>query len=589
MLAFEGSARTDFGEPVSAIPASLHALLRYLPSHELLDRLEQLVGPEVADATGQRQPVGNPFLQPYAVHRLVGMFLASTGMMEAKQGARYHRVLARLRFLDKLPASWDVDPLVDTLPVIGSRPVPPCPDLPQGVEGPWPQNPVLHPGLYPPVMNLSREEEAHHLQFNVLRYLGQSLLTLPANMRRAASRNRLGELDDAQFASILQDTTYAQFIRSGLDPADIQAFRHLLKRDADDYYKIDFSIFEDMDPIDASMPQAGSVTLLERDSAGRFWPLAIQVGGEVLEPHHDFAWEIARYLVLHHAATQSIVIWHPRLHFPCDTVHAVTLSILPDGHPIKRLMLPHTPLTLGLHQAVMHNQRSVFHNNQREVFTPFAYTTASLHRAAARARAGIPGNRGYPAYRWGEDMIGDHVSYGSYRQSWADAFYGLCEGALAGVSRHDRHVAAWADHIASFITGFPDGSMILRGDNLVKAVSTWMRGVSTFHTADHYSIANIPLKWVPLRLRTPLPTPGMPRVERRKLLTREDRLRHGMAHELFIRPTVVYRLSDVRYGLPAGRPAAGEERFYREVAAIDEAWAGSGYPTSAEIGASIHY
>ena len=206
-----------------------------------------------------------------------------------------------------------------------------------------------------------------------------------------------------------------------------------------------------------------------------------------------FRWlaRIARYFVLQHAATQTILVWHPRLHFPCDAVHAITLSMLPDGHPIKQLVLPHTPLTLGLHQAVIHNQRSVFHNNQRELFTPMAYTTRAIHEAAARGRRGVPGNRGYPEYRWGEDMVGEHVRYGHYRREWADAFFLLCQGVLAGVSPSDRAVSAWADHIAAFVPGFPDSSVIFQGDTLARAVSTWMRGVTVFHTADHYNYARI--------------------------------------------------------------------------------------------------
>ena len=252
-------------------------------------------------------------------------------------------------------------------------------------------------------------------------------------------------------------------------------------------------------------------------------------------------------------------------------------------------MLPHTPLTLGLHQAVIHNQRSVFHNNQRELFTPFAYTTEAIHAAAARARRGIAGNRGYPAYRWGQDHVDERLPYGRYRRGWADAFYRLCEGVLADVSPLDGHVAAWADHIAAFVPGFPDGSSIFHGDNLVGAVSTWMRGVSAFHTADHHSFAQMPLTYVPFRVRTPMPRRGMGTVPRHRLLTCEDRLRHVLAHELFFRPVVVYRMADVRYDVLPGGPQRAVRRFWRNVRALDERWAGQGFPTSREIGASIHY
>ncbi|MEO0602797.1 MAG: hypothetical protein AAF211_15245, partial [Myxococcota bacterium] len=150
--------------------------------------------------------------------------------------------------------------------------------------------------------------------------------------------------------------------------------------------------------------------------------------------------------------------------------------------------------------------------------------------------------------------------------------------------------ARWADHIAEFVPGFPDGSVIMKGDHLVRAVSTWMRGVTVFHTADHYSFSRIPLKWSPLRVRAPLPHPGMTeRVRPRDLITREDRLRQVMAHELFFRELVIYRLSDVRYEVAGGRARAAVRRFWKDVDRIDARWKDSAYPTSREIGASIHY
>ncbi|MEN0064327.1 MAG: hypothetical protein AAGA48_19415 [Myxococcota bacterium] len=571
---------------MSAIPAALHAALQLLPTPEAAEES----APTEAVPRSNFQPVGNPFLQRFALHRMLGAFVAATGVLEAKRGASYHAWLHRLRLLDRLPGSWSVESVVDTLPVIGSRPVAPCPDLPPGVTGPWPQRPVLAPGLYSPVMNLSREEEQRHLSFNVLRYLGQATTTLPRAVWKASARARLAEMNDVTFASLLQDTTYAQYICKGLDPKDLHPFRHLLRRPASEYYKVDFELFAEMQTIDPEMPQTGSVTLLERDSTGRFWPLAIQLGDRVIEPQHGPAWELARYFVLQHAATQTVVVWHPRLHFPCDAVHAITLSLLPDGHPIKRLMLPHTPLTLGLHQAVMHNHRSVFHNNQREIFAPMAYTTKAIRDAAAKGRAGIAGNRGYPEYRWGDDLLGDHVSYGHYRREWAAAFFRLCEGALAQVSSHDRAVAAWADHISAFVPGFPDSSVIFQGDTLAQAVSTWMRGVTAFHTADHYSYGRIPMKWSPLRVRAPLPHPDQTeRVPVGRLVSREDRLRQVLAHELFFRPTVIYRLSEVQYDVEGGRAQHSVDRFFEEVAAIDAEWSTSSFPTSDQIGASIHY
>jgi hypothetical protein len=533
--------------------------------------------------------VGNAFLADFGGLRALGAFLAAGRMMEASPNPRYHQWLKQWGVLDRLPAEWGQASLLERLPWGPGSVDAPGPELPFGVKGPWPQAPVLSEQFYRPVLNISREEELNHLKYNVLRYVGQAATTVPRAVLEALSAPRLRPMGDLDLESMLQDTALGQFIVQGLDPHDVQSFGHLLERDPQSYYKADFSILGGLEKLGEQFLTEPSVVLLDRDAQGRFKLKAIKVGEQVLEPHHTHAWELARYCVMQGAAQLIITVWHPRVHFPCDAVHAISLSVLPDGHPIKALMLPHTPLTLGLHKAVIHHRRSVLHNNQREIYTPFPCTTAGIHEGVRRGREGVPGNRSFPAYRWGEDLPGLHVPYGHYRQQWADAFFDLCAGVLAEVSPRDKHVAAWADHIAENVPGFPDASAIFQGDNLALAVSTWMRNVSVFHTADHFSYARVPLQWVPLRLRAQAPRPDMGPLDRDALVTREDYLRQVMATELFFKPTVVFRLSDVKYEVAPGAPARAVERFWGEVARLDARWGGGHFPTSHQVGASIHY
>lgn len=551
--------------------------------------LEDRVEPQAQEVPQQRQPVGNAFLAQFGGLRALGALLAAGRMMEANEQPHYHHWLKEWGVLDRLPRDWDQDALLERLPWGAGSVDAPAPRLPFGVKGPWPQEPVLGSSFYKPVLNISREEEFNHLKYNVLRYLGQATTTLPRAVLEALSKPRVEPMRDQDLEFLLQDTAMGQFIVQGLDPADVQAFSHLLERDPESYYKVDFSIVGGLEKLDEAFLVEPSVVLMDRDPQGRFKLKAIQVGQEVLEPSHTHAWELARYCVMQNAAQLMVTIWHPRLHFPCDSVHAITLSVLPDGHPIKNLILPHTPLTLGLHKAVIHHRRSVLHNNQREIYTPFPCTTQGIHAGVERGREGVPGNRSFPAYRWGEDLPGLHVPYGHYRQQWADAFFDLCRGVLADITPQDRHVAAWADHIADFVPGFPDSSAIFEGDTLAEAVSTWMRNVTVFHTADHHSYSNIPLQWAPLRLRHPSPHPQMGRVDLDALVSREDYLRHVLANELFFKPTVVFRLSEVQYKVAPGAPQQAVDHFWQEVARLDERWADSHFPTSDQIGASIHY
>ena len=533
-----------------------------------------------------------PFLAPYGAQRVAGLAAVLTGSMSAAREPLHHRLLHRTGILGRLPSTWPEAEVLSTMPWGGrpftAPPTAPPPERPPGVAGPWPQAPVVHRGFSAPVLELPPEEERAHRDYLALRYLGQASTRWPAAALRAVTARRLLPVTDPQFASLLQDTLYAQWIHAGLDPVHLDAFGHVLEGAPEDHHTLDLWAVADMETVDPELHLAPCTVLLKRNAAGtRYRVLAVRVGERTVQPHEGPAWALARYFVLLAAATLTITIWHPRLHFPHDTFHAVTRALLPDGHPIRRIVDPHTRLTLGLHKAVVHHRRSVVHNSQRELYTPFAATTESIHRGVALGIAGMPGRRGFPAFRWGDDLPGTHTTYGQYRQEWAEAIRRFCDDALQAVPADDPLVREWATHIAKTVPGFPDAEAIRRPGALADAVSVWLRGVTVFHTADHHSFAQIPLGHAPLRLRTPPPDQVEPsRFDPQHLVSREDHLRRQLAHEMFFRPSVVYALADVRYDL--GDPGIAD-RFTADMAALDARWASSPFPSSREIAASIHY
>ena len=290
-------------------------------------------------------------------------------------------------------------------------------------------------------------------------------------------------------------------------------------------------------------------------------------------------WALAKHFVLQGAQLRLVLSTHPRLHFPNDTVLAVTRSALRPDHPLRALLAPHGRYTLGLHEGVIHHRRSVLHNSQRELYAAFPYTTEGQHRLFAAGHHGVPGRGDWAAYRFSDGLFGDHVPYGRFRRDWFELLARYADHALASVAPDDDAVRAWAGHVAAWIPGFPDGTAIGRPGVLVHTVASYLAAVSVYHSGDHHSYSAIPLCDMPWRLRAPPPSDADPGpYDPQALVTPEDRFRHHLCHVMFFAPQVVCSLRDV---IPASHHAAMER--------LDARWAGSGFPSSGEIAASLQY
>src|SRR4051812_26213642 len=101
---------------------------------------------------------------------------------------------------------------------------------------------------------------------------------------------------------------------------------------------------------------AATVTLLERTAAG-IVPLGIRAGDRLYTPAHGDAWELAKYCVLQACAVQLLFLRHPRTHFPYDAIAALTQSVLPAGHRLRRLLAPHFTYQLAQDFAALYVTR----------------------------------------------------------------------------------------------------------------------------------------------------------------------------------------------------------------------------------------
>jgi len=158
------------------------------------------------------------------------------------------------------------------------------------------------------------------------------------------------------------------------------------------------------------------------------------------------------------------------------------------------------------------------------------------------------------------------------------------------ISRDDPFVRAWADHICAWVPGFPSGDTIFTEGKLAWAIASYICTVSVYHSSDHHSFSTIPIEEMPLRLRARLSlAEPVQELELDQVVSPEDHLRHQLFRAMFQRPVVLKSLPEVRYHLTEQREKQAYQRLARGMMELDERWARSTVPSSAQIACSIQY
>lgn len=533
----------------------------------------------------------------HQLDRALGALSVLTRSGPAIRQPAMHDWLQRLGVLQRSPASWPLPRAMARLPWGPGRVQGPEPERPAGVHGTWLQTSVMHPDLYPTFLQVPRRDRADHVRYNSLRYLGQLVRLTPVAAWHALFSPRVSALDDEQLAHMLTQTSLGQFVDLTLEPRDRQRFASFLERAPQaQWARVDLSAVP-VDRLVDGVYAAAPVVLLQRLPERRYRVVAIGFDDVVLGPGDGARWQLARYFVMQAAAAQMVLVVHPRLHFPHDVIHIATRQLLPRRHPLRLLLEPHSRFTLGMNHAVANHGRSVVHNPQRELYGAFAQTAEGVAEAFILGRCGRPGEgapRGdataHRPFRYGDAVLGDHTAYGQYRQQWLEAMEAFVGELLHDLRADDPLVQRWANEIARWVDGFPDGARIRRQGQLVRAVALHLACVTVFHTADHHSFADLPLTQVPLRLRVAPPNAG--RVvggDLQRLVSREDFFRHYLCHAMFFQPVIIQPLLRTHYDFRSDAARAAVARFRRQCRTLDRRWAASPFPVSEDIANSIQY
>ncbi len=531
-------------------------------------------------------------IDKYDIDRLLGTLSSQWRIGPAVPQPTYHKLLMKLGILEHDPISWQDPEILQRLPY-GSRPVAPATSCqPSGLDGLWPQKSILHQDFYPSVLGLPLADRKEHFIVNASRYLGQVARHWPQAAYQTQTKPRLATLTDETFLDLFLTTSLSQIIQLYVEPSDAEIFAKTLPdfdHSSTKWATIDLT-FVPKEHLLPNLKAFSTVALLEVLGNQRYRLTAILADDKVLKPSDGAAWEIARYMLLANAGHHLMQLKHTRLHLGIDALNAITRSFLPASHRIHRLLRPHMRYTLGLHEAVIHHRRSVFHNSQREIYAGFAYDANGTHALLKAGRAGFAGRRAYPPYLFETGLFGEHVSYGCYRKEWFEIVRKFVAHALNDIDPKEDLIQLWAHHISNWVPGFPDPIALKSKDLLFDCLATYICTVSVFHTADHHAYSSIEPQYAPLRIRKHFSQViGQASLDRSSILSKEDHFRHLLCHRMFFKPVILSSLADVTYELADEDSQQAIKNFRQDMQALDQKWAQTKFPKSHEIATSLQY
>ena len=104
----------------------------------------------------------------------------------------------------------------------------------------------------------------------------------------------------------------------------------------------------------------------------------------------DPAWNLAKAYALQGASYIGLFVVHPALHFPMDTINAITKSAVPRDHPLFQLLYPHCSYALAVDNAVLETEDGVLSNNaQGTWYDPLTANGRVIKRLLVRGMRGL--------------------------------------------------------------------------------------------------------------------------------------------------------------------------------------------------------
>jgi hypothetical protein len=455
------------------------------------------------------------------------------------------------------------------------------PDLPSDQflyerRGPWPQPSPSYPlENAPEILNIPPMETMLWTQAIGSRYFATETFFPGGAAANAAAGNELPIPPDDEFVRMMTKSVFARSLRY------IQS---------NNTWVSNFYVMELL--VGATMPgtYVSRVTCVFTQNAGQFSCVRIEVpilGQQPLEvAPGDPAWNLAKAYALQGASYIGLFVVHPSLHFPMDSVNAITKTAVPRNHPLFQLLHPHSSYALAVNNAVLETEDGVLSNNpQGTWFDPLTAPGLAIKRLFGAGYAGLPDHSAlYPRYDYMNPWMDSGIEYGQCLNLYFQPFFNFCTTVAAEIlaaSPNDTYVERWANYLSAHLHGFPDGKEIFEPGILARALAIYMWDVTVSHAADHYSFTHdvtpktpgvngtTLAAWKFLRLRVPPPQTKSDGADVKRVgdvCHPDDLYRAEMAQELFFKTaTIAPNLVDTAYAFTSMRLLEAQEKFHADL------------------------
>ncbi len=458
-------------------------------------------------------------------------------------------------------------------------------------KGPWPQPSPIHPwGESPAVIHIPLRETIDWWIWIGSRYLVTLLLSLPYFLK-ALIYPGLKEVTNTEFEELLNTSMMSKFLTNKLDDEDWQNFVDYKELEKE-WFIVDLSAVDVVEPLKGIYVSATKTLLYKEGERFKVQAIYIKKTQTVFDISEETsAWELAKYFVLQGGALCATLVIHPLLHFPFDSINAITKTSLPREHILFKLLSPHLRFTLPLENAVLNYKSSLLQEKWWMTYAPYPGGPEGLRDLLVEGYKGIKGNYSYPPFSYSMTAPSCEGPYGVYLQSYYSVVYGFVSHVLSDIKKGDFWISKWADYCHQHVNNFPSSETIFEGDNLFRAVTTYLFTVTVAHATDHYNYGILDKRQVPLRLRQAPPTKGDKMISRKKLVNAVDQMKYSMADNLFFSPTTVTRLIDADYKFTKKSHLEAAVKFKNELIKVDRELRRQGveYMPLYEISASIQF
>lgn len=455
-------------------------------------------------------------------------------------------------------------------------------EQPKGGFGPWPQPaPRFFEDAAPAVLHVPEDVQKDWNKKVGRRYVKQILCKTVPTWLWSRRHPGLVPVDDVRFCEILCDGIFSKFLtpKKLFDAPDDALFVDYLSGvkgpgldDGMGWFKSDFTPMR-LVPSDSDSATAPSVVLFKRRRDRSYELVAIAVSDQVFDSSHGGAWTLAKYFALQGAGVLTTLLMHPKLHFPSNSVDAITRSRLPAGGLLSKFLLPHFRLALAVNYAVSYGSQTVLKPGR--LYSPYPGTQNQHDEVVATLWRGFEHpdgtpNRAYPPYTLDLEAPVIHSPYGDFLGHYHRVLLGFIRKVTAEiVASPSEAVSHWADHCARWLPGFPDASQVYDAELLARALTSIVLDVAVSHSADHFIYGDVNEREVPFRLHT-----AQPSLDRReepdlqRLATSDDNFNYRMCTLLFFRPYVIDRLVDIDYGFDTSQLRKANLELHSDLIAL---------------------